>query len=594
MHVRSRHAVLYWILSCLFVHSVIGGSGSLAVRADESAIPPIPADVDMVIVVKSPFEVAGRFGAYADNVIFGWGESAQRAVLGTLDALLVGRTVRGLQEGGQITIAVDNARGIGSEFPWLVIADVTNYEAFRDSLGGSADEPGVELESLDGGVDRVSRGGSTVFFARWGEGRAVAARSEEAVRSLIKGDLPTVELTKGQVRVIRAADIAAYVDVGRIWDRFKQEIALVQQQFDMQMALVAAQMQSDAFEQQLAIMRAIFRLPDYVRNVVVGASVKPEQIVLEEVLVPVEGSALASLLGGHRDRRGSRIGRLPAGQHVYFEAAGLEGILSELGAQWLRSIWGSSKLDESVVREANEALQAAGVRLQASTFSLDPAGGVRQVSVVVADKPAELRKRSVAMWKRFAESEELKRKSFVKSLTIKENALTYRGITFDRIEVRWDLDALVNRVAVAQPQAAEATRAFLGEGTVLYQGIYEDAFLLVMSPDEGYFRKVIDAYIAGEGAAGNSKEFVEALKSAAKSSQLIGLLNMGDYLKVGLQQVIPGVVKPDVQLPTAYVVLSFTSSRRDLEARQVVPARAVQAVVDLFMTFAFADAANVE
>lgn len=577
----------YRVLALLTAVAVTCSSEMAWGQQNDPSLPPLPENSDLIIVIRAPFAVAEDLAQFVDSVAFGYGADAQQFVLAGLDALLQGRTVRGLKEDGTLVFVVENARTSGAQPPTFVFAEVSDYEAFRESVGGSPDEPGVQTESLKGGVEKVTRGNRTLYFARIGETWTAVARDEDLLRRAIGGELPKLELTPSQRRALGAADVAIILNVPRLWERFQAEIEPLRQQVMLAMQLAAGQGVTD---QQMQVIEGLLNLPDHVRSVLVAASVSSSDVTLDLVAVPKPDSPFAQFLAQEVESVTPDLSILPQGAAIYTGISLGRDFFLEYAMQQVLSSLTPVAAPGSNREKVVTAFRESGIHylVTASSFG---ANSFWQIHLMPCRKPERLLQLLRDLYSQLARDEELARKSYLKSARHEKEAVTYRGIAFDRFSAEFDLEAL-GRAFPGLQGVPDLAQNVLGAGVQQFAGRTKDATLIVTARDEEVLRKAVDAVAGGEATLADFDQVMKVIRALGNRADLLFVIDVGYLIRASMRMIFPDLPEPEE--PHAYAGGAIRVEPDALVFRAYGTAETLREYVGTILTLRQPEAAGVE
>jgi hypothetical protein len=528
----------------------------------------VPATAPIVLQLRGFERTRDRLDAFLKNAMPDFAGPAREKMDQGLKQALEGRELKGLTKDGHIFLIFTELPKAGQDVPKMaVLLPVTRYETFRDAILKEEEKKTLKAESA--GYESVTIDGQATYFVNRKNGYvAVTPDADVAATFTKKFDALADKLSKPLAQRLLEADLSAYVDMAVVnkehGDEIKQFRDLLQQGFD-------ASPDRGTAEQVKRLFAPLFQAISDSTAVLVSADLRPDGVLLHaETEVPAN-SPTNAMLKEWKSLPVAELSKLPAGQMIYSAMAYSPALMKELGSLAFGITADADSKEGKAVRKAIDELADAKPRMRLDAANV-PTNGL---AVWKYDNPAKAVEAQLKLFKALKEGGNYG--AVLKSdPVIKENAQKHAGFEFHSVSMKWDLDKTVEKQGAAlgedQKKAMiEYMKSLLGDGADIWFGTDGKAVLLVTAKDWAQAQSLVDNYVKGTTALGQSVSFKDATKHLPPDASVMMLIDVPQYSEVVVKAVVgllqssglpfpipPGIEKPAMKGKTSYLGLGVT------------------------------------
>lgn len=576
------------MLACVTALTLAAASvGQAAAPAEAAWLDSVPADAEVVLRVRALDEVR-------DDLL-----SMIRAMSRTLSDQ-VEPVVNGIVEQMAQTLHKD-----APQTPFLVLARAETPEEgeappFAVLVGSddyaavlSAANQGLEprIEEVDGLDTFEGPDGDTVYAAQ-GDGFVVLGIDRELVGGVARpaeeslADALPAELSER----LLGGDLGLYVNMAVVTDRYGEQIDAARDQLVAVMEQAGEQAGNE--EMMKGVGELYGRMFDSIK-VAEGFALNLDfdaaaLAVSAEVTLKADSepaARLADAVTGNAEN----LAKLPA-DAAYFVYMNVEPATFASFQQVGMSMMFSGG-DVPVEMQEALALQDAVGRVE-SVGSSSVLDGMRTLNVMTAANPEKLVEMTVASQKAMGTGAPAGM-NFIKDVEVTPEAETYKGYTFTRSIVTFDLDALAAGAQPNAPMTAEMMRGmFGGESITTWTGTDGTTVLSVAAPDWEDAQAQIDTYLAGDQGIGASAGYSQVRALLPDQVNLLMLVSAQGLVRqlagqfssmFGAQLAPPGDMPREPALLGLAAVTTKSGYRFDLVVPSPVGPVIEKGLIPLFM-----------
>jgi hypothetical protein len=546
----------------------------------------VPPEVDVVVRVAGLQRVLDLIEKSVDATLPGYGAQARQQTAKVAVANWLGlQSLEGISRDGQLVIGLKLSPGTEQFIrPVWIAAEGAEYEAVRRSLRRGADAAGVKMERLAGGIERVQRG-EEVFFLAVHRGVVVRSPEEQWLRELLEKGSFRYPASGAAKQLVSTAPIGVFLQ----WRRFDPLIqeALREVHGVLEQADVAA-VEGEApgvplglVQEGLATFRkqlkALGQLSSDGSQLGVGLWLSPRDYRAELSYEVVPTSITAQLLKQFPDVENPDFWLLPEGAQLYSSTVGVEPLL-KLGADWA-SLTLAGGIRASGAEAVTEAVLRAGAQKVAYAGWFKP-GALEYFLVVRARDPGLLKQSVQKFWTDASTSETLKDRFFLREVHVAPKPILYRDLELYQIHVRWDFELF--QQLLPDPNAVEAARRLLAEGTTMWLTTGDDMYLEVGVTDEAAMKARLDQFLDGKRALGQMTGARAMLDGRAHTYKFVALVDVAGLLWAIFGSFLGERALPPLPGPPSFLAAAFDTQPTTVKIRVDVPVTTVQQVSQFF------------
>lgn len=555
----------------LFSAGLVLFSG-LAAQA-EGPLDLIPADASVVVRVKSPQATIAKVAGFVNSVQPGMGfvVQSQAAALG-------------------VGISNPTMGGVDLRNDWhIAVFTVKNAEPVVVFL-----VPATKGTEERTGVDQMKEAvGDQFTFAS--KGNWVAYSMDEAVIELVEdcidGAGDSIALGRRSNELFDAADISVHVNVGGIVDTYAEEIEAGEEQLDIALEGIGAQLPNTQgfdftpiIEMYGQMARGALRGVRDSDAFTLGVTIDSDALVIEELLLVDKDSGSDKFLQSHGTSDLTLLNSLPKDKLGYVAMHGDFTAMAQWGMEFAVKIMGDND-DAAGVKEKLATISAHMKEIEfgsaAWAFGLaDADKGILQGYAISEASPASKVKELSRL---MGEGYNIQVPGVKQEFSVEKDAEKYGDLSADVIRIKQEFDEQSDPLQMQK----KLQELLYGENGIEQRVIVKDEKHVVQTFGGG--RETMEELIAAANASAPATGTAAAKARAGlmEKANLIGLIDLPNLaLKIGraalanedLAAQAP-VKKKDLEgitVPASYIGFAVGTEAQGLRLRTQIPAKTFQ------------------
>lgn len=458
--------------------------------------------------------------------------------------------------------------------PWAVIVPTDNPEGVLKALNAGK---APAIETKDGVGSFAGQRGDTVYTAS-GSGFVVFGLDEPLVRSVqARGEKPALDkvLTGALGESFHRGDVGLYVNLARLHDRYKEQIAQAKEQFFA--ALDQAGQQAGNAEMMGFVKNmygGLFDATKYGDALTLSLDFDADRLAIDSVVAFKPESEPAKVLAGAQPGSSEALGKLPADAAYYVHMNLDPSLAARLQAMSLSMVAPGQKPSPEF-EAAIQAQKGQGRIATTGAMSFGEKGMTNLTVVEVADPKAYL-DASAKMLQAFKSKDDAGLMGIIKDVKVTPKAETHKGFTFDRVEMVFDLEKL-GQAQPNNPAAASLRSMFGGDASNTWMGTDGKIGVTLNAPSWEAARDLLDTYLSGTDTVGALPGFQAVRSKLAEKPTVIGLFSAQGLLAQITFQLRTMLGAPDLKPPgdlpkePVFVGASVVPVANGLHVQAVIP-----------------------
>jgi hypothetical protein len=510
--------------------------------AGESPLARVPADAPIVIHLRGLEQAPNRLMTLMRNAL---PAEVVKGIQTTLTKYLhkefAGRRLRGLPPDGSVFLVLTEVPTLMQERPKAaIILRVDRYAEFRDGLLTEAERKGLKRGPV--GYEKTASRDTPVYFVHRGSYAAVTLDEDVAVQLTKKQPGLDSKLGRQAARQFLEADLAAYVDLPRIFKEGGREIKDKRDVFE-KLLFQACQFQPGdkvGGEMVRTMTGLLLQAAEDSRSVLGLVYFHPDGLALHGHTRIGPDTKTGALLKTFSPSPLAGLADMPAGQMTY-SALKVEPALLKALPSWLYSVsTGSDDGRRRILSQAVGQLTQAGLRARYRSSS-HRVGNLKlpldQTEVWLYDDPARAAAVRLQLVKSLKAGDTWEGAWLKEKPKVKARARTYRGLTLHSVRIVWDVDKMVEgQVGTEVPPAnrkkmLEAVKELLGTGRKAWFGSTGKALVQVAAPNWDGARRRLDRYLDGRDTIGRQRAFRDSRKHLPAQASVLTLVDVRSYAR---------------------------------------------------------------
>lgn len=491
-----------------------------------AALAQVPADAPLVLYVRGVERTKDRLLAMAKNALPDLGPKIQDLVEEKFKDLLMGRQLKGLAKDGPlflVTVKMPHGNVAPGNSGMAFVVAVTNFADFRDGL--LTDDERKTLKPDKAGYETASVEGETTYFLDR-NGYAVVTQDKEVAEKFLKKQ-PGLDgkLAKQTAQKLLASDVSLYVDMTAVNKEFGPQIKQFRPLIKFFIQQLAAQSGQQVAQMYEGIFDGIFRFVEDSRVLLVAGDFRPQGLAFGLQNQVGADTQVNAFLKGAKPGALGQLGTLPAGQLGYM-AAELPPELFKLYGPALQGFYGSEDAEGKKLRDAWEALTAAGPQAGAMTFNY-PTGGLQ---VWQYRDPVKAAAAQLKLFQEFQNGESFQSVPLKEKPVVKADAQNYRGFKLNSVRLVWDFDKFAEKFPQGK-EMIEVTKRFMGESFNSWFGTDGKVYVGVTAKDWLAAQQLLAAYLDRKDPLSKQQTYQEARQNLPAETTLISLLDLPQFVQ---------------------------------------------------------------
>jgi hypothetical protein len=533
---------------------------------DKSPLARVPASAPIVVHLRGVEGTKDRFVALLKKAL---PEVApvvelylEQAVKGELTD---GRTLRGLAKDGP-HFFVFTQMPKGDEDNVAIILAITKYEDFRDNV--LKDDERKKLKTEADGYEWTEVDGKSVYFVNKKD-YVVATPSKDVAVSFTKKQKGLDErISKEQAARLLGDDAGIYVSMDAVNKEYADQIKLAKESAAeglKKLAEAAEANQRAALEFMRKLIDPAFQAVEDSQGIVFSLSFRPSGLAvhLETELRP--GTPTARVFEGNKHSALKGLDGMPGGKMVYIGMESNKSLMSALGEMVFGAGLDPASKEGKETRAALDALAGADPGALVEAFDIP----IQSIWVAHYGDPAKALEAQLRLIKSLGSGAAFSMGMLKDKPKVTPGAEKYHGIEFTRVELKWDLDKMVESSGGGVPlsddakkQLMEIVKKALGEGSTTWIGTDGGKLVLqVAAKDWATAKKLIDGTYTETGNAGSVAAYRDVRKELPAEANVVALVDVVRYADMALNFARPIIeTMMPLKIPAAPANLAPTYS----------------------------------
>jgi hypothetical protein len=561
-----------WLALC----PVLFGLALPARAADESPLAQVPAGSPIVVSLHGVKRTTDRLVTMIKNAVPDLGPLVQTKVAEILKkGPLEGRELKGISDDGPILLVFTSLPQGGEEedLAIAVIARVTDYKAFRDSLM-SEDERKTIKEDAKAGFETATVQDKELYFIKRTGYAVVSANKKVATELARKGQGKGLGGTlAGDVAGrLLAADLAAYVDLAAVTAAYGKQIKSAQDLVNnaLDRAPDAGLASKDKVAAIKAVADSLFQGLADGRSVLLALDFKPQGAALHLEMNVTADSKSNAFLKKLKPADLAEIKALP-GDYTTFTAfefgpdayKSFHPIIKALAASGSEEE--EDKGPNKAIDDALDEMLAAEPRRYLAAGKL---AGQEEMQVWDMADPAKAAAAQLKLFRALKEGMEFQFMPLKEKPVIKAGAEKYRGARMNYVGMKWDTDKMFENFPGGE-EAIKAMKKATGEGKKIWFGVVDKKYVQVSARDWPTAAKHLDALLDKKDVIGDKhKAFIRARENLPAKATMVNLTQTSPLAHF-MADTIYGILKaqgmpinppkaPAKRIPASFVAFGLT------------------------------------
>lgn len=552
--------------------------------ADASPLKIVPASAPIVVHLRGAEGTKDRFLAMLKNAL----PEVHPVVEAYIDKALKGeftegRTFRGLAKDGPHFVVFTELPKGGDEKNFAFILSVTKYAEFRDNV--LKEEERKNLKTEDEGYEWTKIDGDPIYFVNKKDFAIVCPTKEVAVSFTKKHKGMDEHISKEQAARLLGDDAGIYVSMDSVNKEYADQIKMAKETIRSTLKTIADAAEANqrgTFELMLKLLDPAFQAVEDSRGIVFSIAFRPNGLALHLETELRDGTPTAKSLEGSKLSAFKSLDAMPSGQMVYTGMESSKAMMSALGGlAFGMMVDPESKEGKAAMDALAELVKAApGTRLDAVNLPL------QSIQVAHYGEPAKAMEAQIQLIQSLAAGANYSAGQLKEKPKVTPKAQKYGDFEFTSVELKWDLDKMVEAIKVplsddAKKQLGEAFKKMLGEGQTTWIGTDGKVVLQVSAKDWATAKKYLKEHAKGTDKVGAQPAYRDVRKQLPEESSMLAVVDLVRYVEVVLS-----ITRPVME---SMMPLKIPSAPADLAPTYcggAVTMKADRAAVDVFISAA--------
>jgi len=526
----------------------------LPAGAGESPLSQLPADTPILISLHGVHRTKQRLAALMENAVPDLAKTALAKMDWVLGKGVEGRKLAGLDPDGPVFMALTSLPQGGAQPAGAIVAKVTDYKAFRDSLLTEDERKNLKKEKA--GYEVATIDGREVYLIHR-KSYVVLAGDKDTAELFLgdKGSGLEGKLSKRVAGQLLESDAALYVNMKAVNKEYGEMLQTMRQLIPTVIDQAAenspGQLDKNSAKFVKAYLEGLFQAIQDSSHVLLTVSLPPEGLALHVETGISKDAPTNKLLAEMKAGPLAGLATLPPG---YLGYVGIEWdsraykTLEPLVLGFLGSAEGAQ--DKALHKALDELIAAGpGPVLMASG---PPKKGLQ---VLRYAEPAKAVAAQLKLYEALRDVMKFANMPLKEKPVLRPDAENYRGSKFHYFSVKWDLEKQFENLPGGAQQMAEALKKMTGEGVNVWFGALEGNVVSVQAKDWKTAEKLLGQYLdknANVGAKYKSFDQTRArLPAKATVVALASVPQMIDMVAQYAAVIMQAFGMPAPQLPPA-------------------------------------------
>jgi hypothetical protein len=520
--------------------------------AEDSPLAQVPANAPIVISLHGVKRTTDRLVTMVKNAVPDLGPQVQTHIADFLKkGFFEGRKLRGLADDGPAFLVFTQLPkgGEDEEGPAMaVIARVTDYKAFRDSLM-TEDERKTLKEDAKAGYEVAQVKEKDLYFVNR-KAYAVVSADKKVAAELArngKGKGLAGTLAPEIARRLQDADLAAYVDLAAVGTQYGKQIKSAQDFINtaLERAPDAGLASKDKVDAIRAITDGLFQAVADGRSVLVTLDFRPDGAALHLEVNVATDSKTNSFLKTLKPAALAAMKSLPADYSTFigFEFGpeaykSFHPIMKALAA----SAGGEEDENKAAAKAISDALDDMLAAKPRRYLSASTAATQDELHIWDFADPAKGVAAELKLFRALKEGSEYQFRPLKEKPIIKAESQKYRDTKLHYVSMKWDLDKLFESFPGGE-DAVKGLKKTMGSGQRLWFGVVDKKYVQVSARNWPTAAKRLDAYFDKKGLIGDkNKAFTLARENLPAKATMVSLTEAAPLAQM-LGETIYGILK---------------------------------------------------
>jgi hypothetical protein len=483
-------------------------------RGDESGLAVVPAKAPVVLYGHGVQRVQERLLALIKNAVPDRAEMAKAQMESSLKDVMKGRELKGLAKDGPVFLLMMELPQSGDEKPAsAAIVRVTSFSDFRDGILTEEERKSVKKEE---GFESAQFAGNPIYFVNQGDYAIVTIRKDTAEFFGKKHDGLDTKLVGDMGKRLLDSDLALYVNMESINEKFGEQIQGVKQMIPMFLQQAGDKVDAKSAQTIKDVVDAIFQFQEDGKAFLVAADFRPEGLAVQFATRVGSDSKTDGFLKGSNPAALGDVGKFPKGQLMYCSV--------QLGSGLAHAY--QKLIGEAAGDEAKSALTAAGP--QGMSMGL---GSLTQgVQVWQYQRPDKAVEANVKIFEAAAGGANFQSAPIKGKPELKRDAESYRDFKFTSVHMDWDFEKMAEQPG--GKNMVPIMKKLLGEGLNVWFGTDGKSYIQVSAPTWDAAKKQLDEYLDGKDPVSGDPEFSATRAQLPAETTLLGLIDGLPYISM--------------------------------------------------------------
>jgi len=536
--------------------------------AADSPLAVVPASSPIVLQLHGLDRTKERLIATATAALPDVGKTLEQHINSALQNLPDGRQLKGLVKDGPIFISFakfPSPEAQPEDFGLAVAVKVTDFSAFRDGLLTKEEKESIKK---DGELEKFTAGDHEHYLLKVRDFAVIATNKETATAYQKNAKGLDSKMDQHLAAKFLAADAAAYLSVEELNEQYGTQIkALLEQVTQLaDSGAFGSSVDKNNVEMMKKFCQALGRFLDDGRGVVLAVEARPDSVHVGFHAAVTAASKSGELLKSFKTASAEDLSKMPSGYMSYSAAVVTPELLRTLPLLF-GIVGGGDDEHGKSIKLAVDKLIEAGPQLQLQASRI-PAGGIQ---VWKFQDPNKASAAQLELFRALAASGTVAGTPIKGKPDIKTDAQSHRGFKFHSLDVRFDLDKLIENLPEGARDAMKKyMKQMVGEEVHIWFGTDGKQFVILTSKDWDAASKSLDAYLDGSKTLAQDQDFQAArgrlsreatFLTVADATQILPIL--GQFMLAGVIEALGGQgevreVKPATPGKPAYFGFSLT------------------------------------
>jgi hypothetical protein len=478
-----------------------------------------------------------------------------------------GRKLRGLaKDGPDFFVFTQMPKGDDDDNIAFILA-ITKYEDFRDNVLKDDERKKLKPEA-EGYEWADTESGKPVYFVNKKDYVVVTPSKDVAVSFTKKQKGIDERISKEQAARLLGDDVGVYVSMDAVNKEYADQIKLAKESATeglKKLAEAAEANQRGAFEFMRKLIDPAFQAVEDSQGIVFTLSFRPGGLALHLETELRTGTPTARAFEGNKLSALKGLDGMPGGKMVYIGMESNKSIMGALSGFVFGAGVDPDGKEGKDAKAALEALLAAGPGARVDAFDIP----LQSIQVAQYEDPAKAVEAQLRLIKSLGSGAAFSMGMLKDKPKVTPGAEKYHGIEFTRVELKWDLEKMLESSGGGAPlsddakkQLLEVLKKAMGDGQTTWIGTDRGKLVLqVAAKDWAAAKKLIDGTYSDSGNAGSVAAYRDVRKELPAEANVVALVDVVRYTDLALSLARPVIeTMMPLKIPTAPADLAPTYS----------------------------------